>query len=175
MIAPHLPKPCATCRPRVAEAESVNSIFDVMRLAARSGWCRSDLPVLETICRWFAVWRDDGRFEWIKHALGMADRERVERDAPPSRSSTARVSRVPGAGGTCDYDACKKSTGASTMRWSTPTGVALQKTECPASTGGLNRPPLRPARRGCQAAHLREGRCWVTTAPLMRRQATVRD
>ena len=30
-----------------------------------------------TIYRWFAIWRDDGRFERINHALVMADRERV--------------------------------------------------------------------------------------------------
>ena len=30
------------------------------------------------------LWRDDGRFERINHALVMADRERVGRDASPS-------------------------------------------------------------------------------------------
>ena len=44
----------------------------------------SDLPPWETIYRWFAAWRDDGRFERINHALVMADRERVGRDASPS-------------------------------------------------------------------------------------------
>jgi hypothetical protein len=28
----------------------------------------------ETIYRWFAAWRGDGRFERINHALVMADR-----------------------------------------------------------------------------------------------------
>jgi hypothetical protein len=27
----------------------------------------------ETIYRWFAAWRDDGRFERMNHALVMAD------------------------------------------------------------------------------------------------------
>jgi transposase len=40
----------------------------------------SDLPPWETIYRWFAVWRDEGRFERINDALVMADRERVGRD-----------------------------------------------------------------------------------------------
>ena len=31
-----------------------------------------------------SAWRDDGRFERINHALVMADRERVGRDASPS-------------------------------------------------------------------------------------------
>ena len=42
------------------------------------------LATMGTIYRWFAVWRDDGRFERINHALVMADRERVGRDASPS-------------------------------------------------------------------------------------------
>jgi hypothetical protein len=37
-----------------------------------------------TIYRWFAAWRDDGCFEWINHALVMADRERVGRRASPT-------------------------------------------------------------------------------------------
>jgi transposase len=37
------------------------------------------LPPWGTIYRWFAAWRDDGRFERINHALVMADRERVGR------------------------------------------------------------------------------------------------
>jgi transposase len=54
----------------------------------------SDLPPWGTIYRWFAARRDDGRFERINHALVMADRERVGRDASPRRqSSTARASR----------------------------------------------------------------------------------
>ena len=39
---------------------------------------------MATIYRWFAAWRDDGRFERINHALVMADHERVGRDASPS-------------------------------------------------------------------------------------------
>ena len=41
-----------------------------------------------TIYRWFVAWRDDGRFERINHALVMADRERVGRDASPRRQSS---------------------------------------------------------------------------------------
>jgi transposase len=49
-----------------------------------------DLPPWGTIYRWFAVWRDDESFERINHALVMADRERVGRDASP----TAAISIV---------------------------------------------------------------------------------
>ena len=86
VIAPHLPKPCATGRPREPGRCARSSTASSMSCgrAARGGCCRSDLPPWGTIYRWFAVWRDDGRFERINHALVMADRERVGRDASPS-------------------------------------------------------------------------------------------
>jgi len=42
------------------------------------------LAAMGAICRWFAAWRDDGRFERMNQALLMADRERVGRAASPS-------------------------------------------------------------------------------------------
>jgi hypothetical protein len=54
VIAPQLPKPCATGRPReLPMRESVNRIFYVMR--AGCPWCLlpSDLPPWGRICRWF--------------------------------------------------------------------------------------------------------------------------
>src|SRR6266404_5293442 len=64
--------------------ETVNGIFYVMRAGCPWRLMPSDLPPWGTIYRWFAAWRDDGRFERINHALVMADRERVGRDASPS-------------------------------------------------------------------------------------------
>jgi putative transposase len=82
VIAPHLPKPCAAGRPREwPMREIVNGIFYVMRAGCPWRLVPSDLPPWGTIYRWFAAWRDDGRFERINHALVMADRERVGRDA----------------------------------------------------------------------------------------------
>jgi transposase len=85
VIAPHLPKPCATGRPREwPMREIVNSIFYVMRAGCPWRLLPNDFPPWGTIYRWFAAWRDDGRFERINHTLVMADRERVGRDASPS-------------------------------------------------------------------------------------------
>src|SRR4029077_5388657 len=53
-----------------------------LTLVSRPG--RRPGPPWGTIYRWFAAWRDDGRFERINHALVMADRERVGRNALPS-------------------------------------------------------------------------------------------
>ena len=69
---------------RVADARDRQ--WDILRDAGGRP-CRlvpSDLPPWGTIYRWFAAWRDDGRFERINHALVMADRERAGRDASPS-------------------------------------------------------------------------------------------
>jgi transposase len=85
VIAPHLPKPCATGRPRAwPMREIVNGIFYVMRAGCPWRLLPNDLPPWETIYRWFAAWRDEGCFERINHALVMADRERVGRDASPT-------------------------------------------------------------------------------------------
>src|SRR5215510_9520208 len=63
VIAPHLPKPCATGRPREwPMRESVNGIFYVLRAGCPWRLLPNDLPPWETIYRWFAAWRF---FAWI--------------------------------------------------------------------------------------------------------------
>ena len=64
--------------------EIVNGIIRVKGRAARGACRQTTCRHAGTIYRWFATWRDDGRFERINHALVMADRERVGRDASPS-------------------------------------------------------------------------------------------
>ncbi len=126
VIAPHLPQPCATGRPREwPMREIINGIFYVMRAGCPWRLLPNDLPPWETIYRWFAAWRDDGRFERINHALVMADRERVGRDASPSAAIIdARASRPPRPPGRAVTMRARKSTGASAMRSSTPTAAA---------------------------------------------------
>ena len=67
--------------------EIVNGIFYVMRAGCPWRLLPNDLPPWGTIYRWFAAWRDDGCFERINHALVMADRERVGRDASPTAAN----------------------------------------------------------------------------------------
>ncbi len=126
VIAPHLPKPCATGRPRAwPMREIVNGIFYVMRAGCPWRLLPNDLPPWETIYRWFAAWRDDGCFERINHALVMADRERVGRDASPTAaiidSQSAKTPRPEGHAVTMLE---RRSTVVSAMRSSTRTGAA---------------------------------------------------
>jgi len=84
VIAAHLPKPCATGRPREwPMREIVNGIFYVMRAGCPCRLMPNDLPPWETIYRWFAVWRDDGRFERInanKKSVVSKERGLIESD-----------------------------------------------------------------------------------------------
>jgi len=113
VIAPHLPKPRATGRPRAwPMREIVNGIFYVMRAGCPWRLLPNDLPPWGTIYRWFAAWRDDGCFERINHALVMADRERVGRDASPTAAIIdSQSAKTTEAGGPRGYDAGKKING----------------------------------------------------------------
>jgi transposase len=106
--------------------EIVNGIFYVMRAGCPWRLLPNDFPPWGTIYRWFAVWRDDGRFERINHALVMADRERVGRDASPSAAIIDSQSvKTAEAGGPRGYDAGKKVNGRKRHALvDTPTGVA---------------------------------------------------
>jgi hypothetical protein len=74
----------------------------------------SDLPPWGTIYRWFAAWRDDGRFERINRALVTADRERVGRDASPRpHHRQPRASRPPRPAARVVTMRARRSTGAS--------------------------------------------------------------
>ena len=85
LITSHLPKPCAMGRPRAwPMREIVNGgSCSVMRAGCPWRLLPNDLPPWGTICRWFAAWRDDGRFERINHALRAAPDH--ERDAAGSK------------------------------------------------------------------------------------------
>ncbi len=64
--------------------EIINGIFYVMRAGCPWRLLPSDLPPWSTIYRWFAKFRDEGRFERINHALVMFDRERIGRQSSPT-------------------------------------------------------------------------------------------
>ena len=78
-----------------------------------------DFPPWQTVLRWFLRLACSGTFERITHALAMADRERVGRDALPTAAvMDAQAARSGGVGvaGSRGYDPPSASSGASVMR-----------------------------------------------------------
>ncbi len=85
LVEPLMPAPKQRGRPWAWPLrEILNAIFYVLRGGVAWRLLPNDLPPRTTVYRWFAHWRDTGLFERINHALVMADRERVGREASPS-------------------------------------------------------------------------------------------
>ena len=113
VIEAQLPAAHSTGRPRTwPMREIINGIFYVMRAGCPWRLLPSDLPPWSTIYRWFAKFRDEGRFERINHALVMFDRERIGRQSSPTGAIIDSQSvKTTEAGGPRGYDAGKNVSG----------------------------------------------------------------
>lgn len=86
----------------------------------------SDLSPWQTVYGWFSRFRDSTLFEKINHALVMADRERVGREASPTAAIIDSQSvKTTESGGPRGYDAGKRSKAASAMPLVDTDGRAL--------------------------------------------------
>ena len=115
VVEPFLPHPARTGRPRSWPMRLVvDAILYVLRTGCAWAHLPREFPPSGTVLRWFLRLSRSGTFERLAHALTMADRERVGRDASPTAAVLdAQSARSGGVGltGVRGYDAGKNVTG----------------------------------------------------------------
>jgi transposase len=115
VLAPLLPAPSSTGRPW---RRPLRAVFDGILYVLRTGcaWRHLplDFPPWSTVHRWFLRLSQTGVFERLAHALTMADRERVGREASPTGCVVdAQAARSGGVGmaGKRGYDPARRVVG----------------------------------------------------------------
>ncbi len=115
LVAPFLPRPVRTGRPR---RWPLRAVLDAILYVLRTGgaWCHlpREFPPWPTVHRWFLAFSRAGAFERLAHALTQADRERAGREASPTAAVVdAQEARSGGAGvaGQRGYDPVRRVVG----------------------------------------------------------------
>lgn len=115
VLAPLLPAPARTGRPWLWSQRAVlDGILYVLRTGCAWRHLPLDFPPWGTVHRWFLRWAEAGVFERLAHALTLADRERVGREAGPTGAILdAQAARSGGVGvkGVRGYDPAKRVVG----------------------------------------------------------------